>query len=297
MAVTGPAEVTNQIQTFWAPMFMQEFRSQLLLAALVNKEYDGQITSAGGQTVRVSQITKATGENKTVGVDADSFSPETLTTQYVDVTADKRAVASFEFNDLVQLQSQIGSQDSEIRAALLQGVGEQVNNYLYSLVVPSASSPDHLVASVSDMNSAALSATRILAGQAKWLRNKPWYGLLDPSYYGDAMDDTTLSSSDYTDDKPIVGGQMAQPRFGFNLLEDNSDGLINNLPTGTVGAADKAIFFHPDFLHLVTQQMPRFKVSDQHANHRFAYTISVDMVYGAKMGIDGANKVVQVYNS
>ena len=297
MTVTDTTAVANQIQTFWSDMFMQEFRETHLLPTLVNKEYEGQISSEGGNTVRVSQIVAATGENRTVGVDADSFSSEDLVTKYVDIIANKRAVASFKFNDLAWLQSQIGKKDSEVRSALLHGVGAQINNYLYSLVVPSESAPDHLIPSITDMNATQLSAVRVLAGQAKWMRNKPWYGLLDPSFYGDVMDDTTLSSSDHTDDKPMVGGQIAQPRYGFNLLEDNTDGLISHLPTGTAAAADKSIFFHPDFLHLVMQTQPRFKVSDLHANEKFGFVISVDVVYGGKMGIDGDEKVIQVYNS
>src|SRR5690606_2184073 len=142
MTVTDTAAVANQIQTFWAEMFMQEFRETHLLPTLVNKDYEGEISSGGGDTVRVSQIVAAQGENRTIGVDADAFSPEGLQTVKVDVKADKRAVASFKFHDLAYLQSQIGKKDSEVRAALLHGLGRQINNYLYSLVAPSTSSPD-----------------------------------------------------------------------------------------------------------------------------------------------------------
>lgn len=297
MTVTDTAAVANQIQTFWSELFMQELRETHLLPTVVNKDYEGEISSGGGDTVRVSQIVAAQGENRTIGVDADAFSPEGLQTVKVDVKADKRAVASFKFHDLAYLQSQIGKKDSEVRAALLHGLGRQINNYLYSLVAPSTSSPDHSISGVSDLNATALSGVRVLAGQARWSRNKPWIGLLDPTYYGDVMDDTTLSSSDFTDDKPIVGGQIAQPRYGFNLFEDNTDGLISHLTAGTAGSGDKAIFFHPDFMHLVMQTQPRFKVSDLHANEKFGFVISVDIVYGAVMGIDGDKKVIEVYNS
>lgn len=296
MTVTNIAAVANQVQEFWGAMFAQEFRETHMLPALVSKDYQGAIAQ-GGDTVYVSQINAPTGENRTVGVDADVFSSQGLTTSRIAIEANKRAVASFEFADLAYLQSQIGQKDSEVRAALLHAVGAQINNYLYSLVAPSASGPTHSVGSVSDMNSTQLSAVRVLAGKAKWTRNKPWYGLLDPTYYGDVMDDTTLASSDYSDDKPIVAGQVVQPRFGFNLLEDNTDGLITHLTAGTAGSGDKAIFFHPDFMHLVMQTTPTFKVSDLHSNKRFGFVISVDVIYGAKLGIDGDEKVIEVYNT
>lgn len=282
MSYTLLSDVSNQIQKFWAPMFMKELRQQLLLGALINKEYSGQIQNLG-DTVYVSQINAPTGELRTAGTDADSFNSDTMSTTRISVQANKRAVASFTIEDLVQLQSQIGAQDSEIRASLLYAVEKQVNDYLKSLVSPSTSSPDHLINSVSDFNASQLSGARILAGQAKWDKSKPWYCLVDPSYNGDLLNAATLTSSDYVgNDTPVVGGQIAQKRFGFNILEDNSF------------STDRALLFHPDFMHLVMQQEPRFKISDQHSSNKFSYVMSVDLVFGAALGISGANKHIVV---
>ena len=292
MSTTKLVDVQNQIQTFWSDMFMMELREQLLLGALVNKDYEGEIKGLG-DTVRVSQITTPKGELRTVGVDADSFNPEKLQTQYVDIKADKRAVGSFEFESLVQLQSQIGNKDSEIRAALLFAVQKQINDYLYSLVSPSASAPDHLVTSVTNFNAGEVSSLRKLASKAKWLKNKPWYILADPSYYKDLLDAQTLTSSDFINDSPVVGGNIVSQRFGWNIIEDNSEGL-SNLSASGIGGEDVAIAMHPDFMHLVMQTQPQFKISDLHSNKQFGYVMSVDVVFGAKQGIDGSKKVIKV---
>lgn len=292
MSQTDLAQVAAQVQTFWAPLFMKELRESLLLASLVNKEYDGQIKGLG-DTVRVSQINAAAGQIKTVGVDADTFDSTPLTTQYVDIKADKRFVASFEFADLVMLQSQLGAQDSEIRAGLMFGMEKKINDYLYSLLSPSTSAPDHLVTGVTDFNAAQLSGVRLLASKAKWMKNKGWYGLLSPTYYSDLLNSQTLVSADFVPDAPTVGGQIASQRFGFNLLEDNSDGIAANSTSGD----DVGLFFHPDFMHFVSQTMPTFKVSDLHSNHKFGFVISCDLVGGAKLGIDGDVKHIVVKNS
>lgn len=282
MSLTTMAEVADQIQKFWAPMFMKELREQLLLGSLVNKDYQGQIKQQG-DTVRVSQINAPTGELRSVGVDADSFNSEALSTTKIDIVADKRAVSSFEIEDLVDLQSQIGNEQSELRDSLRFAVEKQINDYLKSLVSPSTSAPDHLINSVTDLNAAQLAGVRLLAAQAKWLKDKGWFGLIDPSYYSDILNASTLTSSDYVgNDIPIIGGQMANKRYGFNLFEDNS------LDT------DRALFFHPDFMHLVMQQEPRFKLSDMHSQGKFAYKLSVDIVFGAKLGISGSKKHIVV---
>lgn len=285
MAVTDLAAVAAQVQTYWSPMFTKELRGSLLLGGLCSKEYDGEIKK-GGDTVRVSQINAPTGETLTIGTDADSFASQQMSTSYVDIKADKRFVAAYEFEDVVDLQSQIDIAGSPVRESLLYSMGVQINEYLWSLVAASTATPDHSIASVADLTAAALSGYRVLAGQAKWNKGKPWYGLVDPVFYGDAANDTTLSSSNFNAGDPVmVGGEIASKRFGFNLIEDNSLG------------ADHALFFYEDFMHFVTQQAVRVKVSDLHAQKKFGVIMSVDLIGGAKLGINGDVQSIQVYNS
>lgn len=278
MSATNLADVSNQVQQFWSPMFMKELRASMLIGSLVNKDYDGEIKQ-GGDTVYVSQINAPTGENRSTSLDADSFAAQSLSTSRISVSASKRAVAAFEFNDLVQLQSQIGQEDSEIRQALVFSVGKVINDYLYSLVAPSTSAPDHMINSVATFDGTQAGNARKRAAIAKWNHLKPWYGLLDPVYYSDMLAATTMVSRDYVgDEAPVVAGQMANPRFGINFLEDN--GL----------STSQGVIFHPDFLHLVMQKGVTLKVSDLHPNKKFGYVISADVIYGAALGISGANK-------
>lgn len=285
MAKTDLAAVTNQIQKYWSPMFTKELRESLLLGALVDRSYQGEI-KRGGDTVRVSQVNAPDGQLLTVGTDADTFESEQVSTSYIDIVADKRAVASYEFEDLVSLQSQISMEQSDVRESLMYAMRKQINTYLYSLVSASAATPDHVINGVADLNAAQMSALRVLAGQAKWPGSKPWYALVDPVYYGDIMDDATLASTEYgASDVPTIGGQLGLKRFGFQVFEDNSL------------AADHGLFFFPDWLHMVMQQEVQVKVSDLHPQKKFGFVLSVDVVFGAKQGIAGDEKHIQVYNS
>lgn len=279
MAVIDLAAVNDQIQKYWAPVFTKRLRENLLLGGLVSKEYMGSITR-GGDTVRVSQIVDVTGQLLTVGTDADSFSPEAITTTYVDIKADKRAVASVEFQDLVELQSQIDG--TKVQDTLMFAMQKQMNDYLYSLVSPSTSAPDHEIGSVTDFNSSQLGACRVLAAQAKWSPEGGWYALLSPQYYQDLLNSTTMISSDFVSDSPVAGGVIGAKRFGFSCFEDNSR-------TGDYG-----LLFHPDFLHMVQQTSVNVKVSDLHAQKKFGMVMSVDIVFGAKLGNQGAVKHIRV---
>ena len=284
MSVTTLTEVQYQIQKYWAPVFTKQLRESLLLGALINKDYQGDLKRQG-DTVRVSQVNAPTGQLLTVGTNADSFSTEAISTSYIDIVADKRAVAAYEFEDLVSLQSQLSLDKPEVRESLMFAMNKQINDYLYTLVSPSTATPDHEIASVADLNVGQLSAIRVLAGQAKWATNKRWYGLVDPQYYGDLMDDTTLAGADYgASDSPIISGKLALNRFGFSIFEDNSR------------SADYGLFFHPDFMHLVMQDEVQVKISDLHSQKRFGYVLSVDVVFGAKQGINGNVKCIRVQN-
>jgi hypothetical protein len=281
MANSDLDNVTSAIQTFWSSLFMDELRQTNLLYNLVNREYTGDLREMG-DTVKVNQINAPTGQRLTIdgaGV-GRTFTPETISLSTVSVTADQRLVASYDFHDLVAIQSMIdpvGSRATEVRAAMVQAVSNQLNSYLYSLVAPSTT-----IASVATMTAATVAQARENAAVAKWSYNKPWYGLLAPQYYSDLLVDTTFTSADFVGgDAPVISGQIGLKRYGFNIFEDN---------TQTTSATSGGLFFHPDFLYMVSQYEPRFKISDKHSQHEFAFVMSVDWVIGAKLGIAGAAK-------
>ena len=283
MATTNLSAVNDQIQKYWAPVFTKRLRENLILGSLVNKDYEGAIARQG-DTVRVSQIVDIDGQLLTVGTDADSFSPEAVTTTYVDIKADKRAVASVEFADLVELQSQVDR--NKVQDTLMFAMSRQINNYLYSLVSPSTSAPDHLINGVTDFNATQLGACRVLAAQAKWAEDNNWYALLDPQYYQDLLNSTTVASNEFgATDAPSIGGKIALKRMGFNVLQDNSR------------TVDQGLLFHPDFMHMVQQTEVQVKISDLHAQKKFGFVMSVDLVFGAKLGLQGDVKHIKVFNT
>jgi hypothetical protein len=296
MSATLVGAVSNQVQSFWSPNYTQQLKESTPLPALVSKDYQGEIRQ-GGDTVYVSQINRPTATRKTVGSNHETFETSQLSTSRISITANQVITAAYEFDNLVDLQSQIGEQKSTIRLGLLEATQIELNKYLYSLVAPSTSTPDHSIASVTDFNASQLATARMLAAQAKWRQEGGWWCLPDPSYYTDLLNSQTLTSSDYNGgDTPLVGGKMVKQRFGFNIVEDNSLGASCK-PSFVTGSVDMALLFHPDFMHLVMQKEPEFEVSSTHSNKQHGYIISVRMVVGAALGVDGANKHIVVYNS
>lgn len=278
MSVVTLAQVDDQIQTYWAPLYTRRLRETLLLGTLVNKEYEGAIAKQG-DTVRVSQVNDPVGELLTVGTDANVFNTSALSTSKVDLVADKRAVSAYEFEDLVELQSQISRQD--VQDGMVFACNKKINTYLWSLIAPSASAPDHTITDTT-IGVDELAEYRRLAAEALWPDDGQRYGLLSPQYWETILKNTTLSSADYVEDSPMINGQKARRILGWNLYEDNSQ-------TGK-----RAVFFHPDFLLYAAQQALQMKVSDLHSQKRFGFVLSVDLIFGAKLGIQGNVKHIEV---
>lgn len=283
--LTNLAQVNEQIQKYHAPVFTQELREQLLLGALVNKSYQGDLKQ-GGDTVYVSQLAAVSGELKDVGVDADSFNSEQMSLSRVAVVANKRAVASYKVADLVSLQSQLEQDKPEILESLRFGVSKKINDHLYSLVSPSASSPDHIVNSVATFGLSTLQSVHQLANEAKWPQDGQWYGLLSPKYYSDLLGVTAATSTDFgATDAAVISGQIALKRFGFSIVGDNSR------------SGSQALFFHPSFMHMVMQSEVQLKVSDLHSNQQFGYVISADVIFGAVQAVDGNVRCIKVIST
>jgi hypothetical protein len=282
MASTNLTDIAAQVQKYWSPVATKQLRESLLLGSIVNKDYSGEIRK-GGDQVRVYSIQSPSATTKTVGtVDSNTFSPAAISTTYVDVKADKHVTAAFEFADEVELMSLIDRENPEVMASLVFAVEKAVNSALYAALVPSAAAPDHQIVAAS-MDATTLLQVRKLAAQAKWDQAKGWYGLLDPKYYSDVLASQTLISSDFgAADTPVIGGRVGLRRYGMQLAEDNS------LAEGT------AYFLHPDALLMVMAKEMSIKVSDLHAVSKHGILMSVDLIFGVALGVEGSKKAVKV---
>jgi len=282
MASTNLTDVQYQVQKYWSPVATKQLRESLLLGSIVNKEFSGEIRK-GGDQVRVYSVAAPSATTKTVGaVDSNTFAPAAISTSYVDVKADKHVTAAFEFADEVELMSLIDRQNPEVMSSLVFAVEKAVNSALYAALVPSAAAPDHQIVKAS-MDASALLEVRKLAATAKWDPAKGWYGLLDPKYYSDVLAAQTLVSSDFgAADTPVIGGRVGLRRYGMQLAEDNS------LAEGT------AFFLHPDALLMVMAKEMAIKLSDLHPVGKHGVLMSVDLIFGVALGIEGAKKCIKV---
>jgi len=292
MSATLISDLSEQINKYWAPKFKEELLESNILANLVSKDYEGNIKN-GGDTVYISQMARINGVQKAIGSGHEFFETEKISMSRIALVADQVFSGAYEIDSLAQLQSDLDKNESMLKANILQSMSIKLNAFLYSFV--NGASP---IAAITDFNAAQLSALRKFAGQNKWGRAKQWYCLTDSSYYSDLMSATTLMSADYVNDKPIVGDSVGMKRYGFNVFEDNSDGLLSVIAKeGGTDTEDVAVAFHPDFLHMAIQQMPEFEIASLTSNKQFGYVLVGKMVGGAVLGHDSASLHQTVFNT
>ena len=287
---TELAGVADQIQKFWSPTLLSQLKEDTILPSLVSKEYEGAIQK-GGDTVQVSTILRPTATRKTIGVAGyNDYTTQALQTGKVDVKADTIIQAGYEIESLVDLQSQIHDQNSGIRQGLFEAIEIELNNYLYEQLAPVGGNDK---SGVTSFDASEIGAMKILASQNKWAK-KNKYLLLDPVYHQDLMNVTSLTSNDFVPDAPVVGGQMATQRFGYNILEDNSDGMKNVSPT--LATSQLAFAFDPAFIHFVMLQGMEIKVSDLHSNKQRGFIITADIIVGSALSFEGDVRHAIAYN-
>ncbi len=264
MALTTIADVQNEMEKYWSPLTFDQLVQDNGLISVVNTDYEGQIQNAG-DTVYISTVSPLTASQQTIGVDADTFDSQKIVTTRTTLTCDQVFSASIEVSSFVELQSLVKpSSDSRFRDLMTRAIADKMNSWLLGKVKAANDVANKATITVAEFRDA-----RVFAGQKKWPKDGNWYAFLDPTYWGDALVDTTLSNAEFVTDMPISTNVRFRNLLGFRAAEENSL------------SADHALFMHRDFLYLAIQQRPTFKVSDLHSQKKRGFLVSCDVVAGA----------------
>lgn len=263
MSVSTVSSMGNLVPEVFSANIYDELRNRIAFMNLFSREYEGEIRGLG-DVVRVSQIVAPEGE--ILSSETQSFSSSQMQVNNLSITVNKRASASFEFSDLAQLQSLSFQQDAQ--EALVYSIRKKIEEDIIDALVPSASAPDHQIApaSASDFAAADISSARTLLSEALVPAENRAF-MLSPSYYGDLLTKTQLMSRDFNNTNSSAEG-VIDAFLGFTIMEHN---LL---------AADTGIAVHPSALPMVMQQDVRVKVSDLHAQNKYGFLLSADIVYG-----------------
>lgn len=266
--VNGKTDLDNLIPEIWSPNIYQELRNSLMLADVFNRDYEGDIANLG-DTVKVNTIIAPDGEILTD--DKQTFQSEQMEVTQTTIVVNKRASAAFEFTSLAQLQSQSFERDAQ--EALVYAIRKKIEEDMIAMLIPSSSAPDHIIApaSASDLAAVDVAGIRTLLSLAKVPKTNRFL-FLDPYYYGDLITKQTIASRDYVPaGSPTSTGLISEPLYGFSIAEHDLLGT------------DIGYAIHRSACTMVMQQGVRIKISDLHAQKKYGFLLSADIVYGIKL--------------
>jgi len=265
---TGFAELQTMIPEIWSEQMYDELRASLQFGTFFDRKYEGEI-KAKGDTVKVQQVLKATGQNLQLGVD-NTLDIDAEAMQIVEkmVKADRLATASFQVENLAALQS-IDFQ-KEAREALVYAVAKQMDDYIESKIVPTLT---HIInpAVALDMGTSDVAKLRKLLSKASVPKNDRKL-FLDVEYFSNLIQKTEFTSSDFTPaGSPVSTGELNSPVYGFTVSEN--DKLADNIGY----ACHKSAIAH------VMQTGLQIKLSDQHPAGKRSWLLTAEIVYGAEL--------------
>jgi hypothetical protein len=271
----GTIENNALIPEIWSKTFFQELRASLLLADLFSRDYEGEIKKQGDK-VKVQQIKKAVGEILTS--DKQKYNTQKMEIGEYEMTADKRVSAGFKFTDLASLQSQAFEEDA--KAALSYGVMEALENYLIAQAVAGLTATALNPTAAGVLAKSDITRARTALSKAKVPFDGQVYAAYDPDYYGDLLESSVLTSSDFVDGKALMSQQLPSiykmKHFEHNIL-----------------TADQALFFHRTFINMVMQQELRIKISDLHPLGEYGYVMTADLVFGSEIFEAARGKLIK----
>ena len=264
MSTNGKVEFAHLIPTVWSSLIYQELRHRVAYLNLCHRDYEGEIRNLGDK-VKVNTIIAPEGEILTN--DKASFNPEEFKTSQFEIEADRRAVASFEITDMAKLQSLEFQQ--EVINALVYSIQLQMEKDIQGIMIPK--SDNRLTTLVgSSFDVADVVALRTLLRENLVPADENLYLSTSPTFYGSLMQKNMVVGADFGSVNDLMAGDVKK-LAGFKTFE-------HDLEVGKVARA-----FHTSALQVVAQTEVNVKISDLHAQKKFGYLVSADIVYGRKL--------------
>jgi hypothetical protein len=268
MSISGRTQMTNLIPEIWSEKLYTSLKANLVLANLFSRDYENEI-SQKGDSVNVAQLSAISGERITDDTQAFTTSPVTVTTQ--QIVADSIFSAAVQVTDVAKLQSI--AYETELQNTLVHAIQKALEDYIITLMVPSASAPDHQIncASSGLLAAADVAGMRyLLSAQSVPMSDR--YLVVDPNFYGDLLGQANFVSNDYIPANSASStGMITNPLYGFGVQESSNMAV-------TTGYA-----FHKSALAVVLQRGVNIEVASTLSNNRYGMIIAANIIGGAKL--------------
>jgi hypothetical protein len=264
--VMTTTELAGIIPELWSSKFYPTLLESLPFNDSVSRDYQGEITALG-DTVHINdfpQFDEADEILEDEAADADSVTPNDQT-----LVINKQVVKDFILTKKAQAQSIDAG--NRLRDLALFSILKKMQRIIISLIVPSASAPDHTIAYDSGTTLALadiLEAKELLDGSDVEEAGRTM--IVGAAQVNDLFNITGFTSRDFVANaNAMTQGGFTAPILGFNLKWTTEVGTVS-------------YFFSPIFMTMAVQQVPSVGVFDLGGDGKRAARVNMDTLFGVK---------------
>lgn len=274
-----PTTAANFIPEIWSPEVKRAVESNLVMAKLVLRDYEGEIQSKG-DTVHIADIS-----NLSIGDKAAStnVSYETITEDKTTITIDKHKYGAFKLEDIAAIQSNtnlLQEYSNKLGYALAKGVDTD----LLSLYVA-------LSQSCGADNTAITNDTFLAAIQYLDLADAPETDRSAVFHAGQKANFLNVDEFVRYDATGVGGQNSPLIRGRFGQLYGVDVYFTTNITTTGSPAGDHNLVFHKEAFALAMQRDVRMQ--SQYDIDALATKVVADVLYGVKEYRDTFGVVVK----
>lgn len=264
------AEVSLIVPEVWSSRYYDVLLAELPFNALINRDYEGEIANIG-DTVKISSVPEF--NEGDVVAESDRADAEAVTITQQSLVINSRVVKDFIVTNKASLQSLPFVE--KLKEMASYAINKKIQSLILSLIIPSASAPDHSIAYDSGTTMALadlLEAKELLDAQDVPMSDR--HIVLGSAQLNDIFNITGFTSSDFVaSGAPLASGELPAQLLGF-------------MPHFTTTVGNTSYLFHSSFFTMAAQQGMQVKEYDLGVDGKRASRINTDTLVGFKQ-LDG----------
>lgn len=258
---TAAGSLNSLVQTKWSSNFLSNLGNKIAYNSIVRRDYEGELGM--GQTVKIPSLANVTATNLSEGATNDAIA---AVASSVSLTVNRRAAVDFVITDQAQLQSVPFME--KLEEVAVAAIAREIQSYIITTFVPSASSPDHQIAF--DSGTTLADSDLLEALDLEKAANWPESGLfmvLGGAQYNDILNVAKLYDKTLGGVVDTASGQVLAPVYGHNVA-------------WTSALGNKAHLFHESGIQAVVQRGLNMSMDSLRPLGQRAFRFSVDALYG-----------------
>lgn len=264
--MTGAVELEVLRPEIWSANFYPTLLEALPFNSSIARTYEGEIRALGNIVNITSFPQFGDAEEIQEGQKSDA---EGVTAGGTQLTINKMLTKDFIVTDLAQIQTIDAS--NALRDLAFHAIMKKMQSILISLIVPSASAPDHAIAfdSGTTLGLADILEAKELLDNADVPDDGTRNMVLGAAQWNDIFNISGLTSRDFINSGGVMEtGSLPARVLGF-------------MPKMTTEAGNVSYFFHPIFMQMAVQKSLYVNVYDMGGQGYRSVRVNSTLLFGA----------------